>query len=220
MGISRAYVFNSRGRASMLLTSAPLKANILIDQTGQARLADFGLLTIISDCPNIFPSSSQGQGGTARWMSPELINPQRFGFQKSCRTTSSDCYALGMVVYETISGHFPFHQHGDLSVFVKVLEGEHPTRVAGFAGRLWDMLKLCWAPYPSNRPTIEGVFQCLKSVTHLPEPPSPGVDEETESGDDSWVTINGFSCAFSRFVPFATFHGLSAFHDSGCTGSH
>jgi hypothetical protein len=35
-----------------------VKANILIDQTGNARLADFGLLTIISDPANHLSSSS------------------------------------------------------------------------------------------------------------------------------------------------------------------
>jgi serine/threonine protein kinase len=105
------------------LLISPVKANILIDQSGHARLADFGLLTIITDPTNPFASSSYTQGGTARWMSPELIDPQRFGLKGSRPTRSSDCYALGMVIYETISGNLPFHEHTDLTVFVKVLEG-------------------------------------------------------------------------------------------------
>ena len=124
-------------------------------------------------------------------MSPELIDPQRFGFRKSHRTKSSDCYALGMVVYETISGRFPFYQHADLTVVMKVLEGERPTRGAGFAGSLWHMLTLCWAPQPDNRPTIEDVFQCLEAVGTLSGPPSPGVDEDTESGGDDLETRDG-----------------------------
>ena len=105
---------------------------MLIDQTGHARLADFCLLTIVSDSKNRSSSSSDVRGGTARWMSPELINPQRFGFE-SCRPTKrSDCYALGMVVYETISGHFPFYKHGNLNVILKVLAGELPSREPGF----------------------------------------------------------------------------------------
>ena len=144
------------------LTLIFVKANILIDQTGNARLADFGLLTIISDPTNPFPSSSHSPGGTARWMSPELINPQRFGLNKSRRTKASDCYALGMVVYETISGHPPFHEDADLSVFVKVSEGEHPHRGAGFTNALWEMLELCWGQ-PGDRPSIRHLLQCLET---------------------------------------------------------
>jgi len=35
-------------------------------------------------------------------MSPELLDPERFGFDKDDRrpTKQADCYALGMVVYE------------------------------------------------------------------------------------------------------------------------
>jgi serine/threonine protein kinase len=119
--------------------------------------------------------------------------------QEKLSNESSDCYALGMVVYETISGRFPFHQHADLTVVMKVLEGERPTRGAGFAGSLWDMLKLCWAPQPSDRPTIEDVFRCLERVRPLSEPPSPGVDEETESDGDSWDSADN-SRMFPHFI--------------------
>ena len=42
-------------------------------------------------------------GGTYRWMSPELLDPERFEMPKSednRPTRQSDCYALGMVIYE------------------------------------------------------------------------------------------------------------------------
>ena len=113
-------------------------------------------------------------------MSPELILPQQFGFKKSRPTISSDCYALGMVIYETITGNMPFHEHTDLTVFVKVLAGERPSRGVKFTESLWKMLELCWAPQPNDRPSIEDVLQCLEVVSNLLEPHSPGVDEEIE----------------------------------------
>jgi len=42
-------------------------------------------------------------GGTRRWMSPELLHPEMFGMPESENnrpTRQSDCYALGMVIYE------------------------------------------------------------------------------------------------------------------------
>ena len=38
--------------------------------------------------------------GTTWWMSPELLDPDRFGITDYRPTKRSDCYALGMVVYE------------------------------------------------------------------------------------------------------------------------
>lgn len=147
--------------------------NILIDKAGHPRLADFGLLTVISDPANLFSSSSYSQGGTVRWMSPELIDPERFGLEKSRRTISSDCYALGMVIYEIISGNMPFHQHIDLMVSLKVIACEHPAREAAFPRHVWKMLERCWVPHPENRPSIGDVHRCLRRAARgsprLPE---------------------------------------------------
>ena len=104
-----------------------IKANILIDKTGCAHLADFGLLTIISDPAKFLSSSSYAQGGKFRWTSAERIVLQEFGLKDSRPTESSDCYSLGMVIYETISGNIPFHKNRDITVFVRVLKGEHPS---------------------------------------------------------------------------------------------
>ena len=195
------YVFCGWSHTSNLLTSASTKANILIDQTGHARLADIGLLAIFSDPTNLLSSSSYPEGGAARWMSPELIDPQRFGLENGRPTKDSDCYALGMVVYETISGNIPFHQHGDMTVFMKVVAGERPARGVGFTESLWKMLELCWAPQPNNRPSIKEVLQCLQKGLNLSEPPSPEVDEEVENDDDDWDSASDSPGMFSRFTP-------------------
>jgi len=179
------------------------QANILIDQTRHARLADFGLLTIISDPSNLLPSSSYTQGGTVRWMGPELIEPKQFGFEKIRATKYSDCYALGMVIYETITGHFPFHKHVDLTVVMKVVTGKHPPREAGFTDSLWGMLELCWTPQPKGRPSIENVLRCLEGVLDPSEPLSPWVDEGTDTDSDDLGPLSDSSGMFSLFVSAA-----------------
>jgi hypothetical protein len=168
-----------------------MKANILIDQTGNPRLSDFRLLTIVSDPTDSVDSSSYPPSGPRRWMSPELIDPEQFGLEDVRRTKSSDCYALGMVIYETISGYIPFHEDADLIVFSKVLEGERPLREPGFADPLWEMMKLCWVPTPSGRPRVGDVLECLEDVPSLPQQPPDDVstrqgdnyDEETNATD-------------------------------------
>ena len=175
------------------IPSLPGKANILIDQTGHARLADFGLLSIISDPKYLLSSSSHTQGGTARWMSPERINPERFGSKDGRPTKPSDCYALGMVAYETVSGKVPFHKHADLIVFMKVVEGERPPRGDRFTNSLWKVLERCWAPQPNDRPTIEDVLQCLEVASDFSEPPSPRADEGMDEDSNGWDTATSSS---------------------------
>ena len=119
-------------------------------------------------------------------MSPELIDPQLFGLEKFCPTEASDCYAFGMVIYEIVSGHLPFHDHTDLSVFAKVLRGERPRREDGFTDGLWEMLRLCWSPPPDSRPGVEDVLRCLQLVSVLGESPrlrSLSEDENTWDSD-------------------------------------
>ena len=199
-------------RVTPILPKLPAKPNILIDETGRARLADFGLLTIISDPKYLLSSSSHTQGGTVRWMSPERIAPARFGFKNSRPTVSSDCYALGMVIYETISGNFPFHKDADLAVFMKVVEGERPPRGAKFTKILWEMLEWCWVPKPNDRPSIEDVLQCLEMASNSLEPPSPGVDEGIDmDGDDwDWATDSSGDDSLEFFVTDDHVHLLSA----------
>ena len=165
----------------------PNKANILINQKGSPRLADFGLLTMTSEPTNLLASSSHAHGGTARWMSPELIDPEQFGFEKYCPTKASDCYALGMVIYETISGQLPFHQYTDLNVFFKVVRGERPRRGRGFTTNLWKMLRLCWGPQPNARPNIRDILRCLERTRNPRESKSksPPVDEGMGDDDDN-----------------------------------
>lgn len=161
----------------------------MIDNFGSARIADFGLLTIVSDPSDPTSSSSYAKGGTARWMGPELFEPQRFGSKNDHRTMHSDCYALGMVIYETISGNIPFHHlPTNTSVLFKVVAGERPSLQGEgfeFEPSLQNMLEWCWEPLPSDRPGVKEVLQCLEKLLSGSEPPSSGVDEETgEESDD------------------------------------
>lgn len=159
-----------RGHVSSSLESlscsdkSTIQSNILIDEAHHARLADFCLLTVTPDPTNLLSSSSHTRGGTVRWMSPELIHPEEFGSKKSLPTKPSDCYALGMAVYETISGNLPFYGYTDSQVALKVAAGERPPRGVMFTETLWDMLKSCWASQPDDRPSTEEVLSCLKNA--------------------------------------------------------
>ena len=113
-------------------------------------------------------------------MSPELIAPDDFGLKTSRPTKASDCYSLGMVVYETISGNPPFHEDRDIAVFMKVVKGERPPYMDRFPRNLWKFLEQCWMPQPSDRPGVEEVLECLEVHSNLPAPPFLTIDEGIE----------------------------------------
>ena len=174
-----------------LLTCFLIKVNILVDHGGHARLADFGLLTIISDSTNFTVSSSMMACGTTRWMAPELHDPDKFGLKDSRATRESDCYALGMVILEVLSRQAPFAQSKDVVVLQKVIKGERPGRPEGvdgvwFTDDLWQMLNLCWESQPGDRPTIQAVLECLEQVSSSWTPLSPQADEDEGTDESEW----------------------------------
>jgi len=162
---SRGYVPECQGH--LLSLTDIVKANVLIDETRRARLADFGLLTLVSDTSNLISSTSFIQGGSYRWMSPELFDPENFGLKDSRPTKRSDCYALGMLIYEVLSGQVPFSRHRSITVAGRVLKGERPERPADgtwFMNEVWGILEGCWKPAPDDRPRVEDILQCLSNA--------------------------------------------------------
>ena len=143
------------------------KANILIDDTCRARIADFGLLTFISDPENPTASSSIVGSGTTRWMSPEILHPEKFGFGDGRHSKESDCYALGMVILEVLTGRSPFAGHSEVDVMQKVTSGKHPDRPKEqwSTDDLWKTLKQCWSSRPKRRPAVKAVLECLGRVS-------------------------------------------------------
>ena len=105
-----------------------------------------------------------------RWMSPELFDPKMFDLNGDYRTESSDCYAFGMLIYEVLSGHVPFHTYPAHCVFVQALEGERPERPQGPEGRwftddIWKILEDCWKAKPGDRPRADRVLQRLEEAS-------------------------------------------------------
>ena len=183
------------------------KANIVIDKDGNARLADFGLLTIVSDSTHAATTTSSEGAGSMRWMSPELLDPERFGSKNARPTKESDCYALGMVIFEVLTGQVPFPRCNNLVVMRKIIEGESPDRPQGpeaawFTDDLWGMLEQCWLPTPKLRPTTEAILEWLAKDSAAWEPLSPTTDTDSQVGTDDELafTTSHHPCVFFHFV--------------------
>ena len=160
----------------------------------------------------LFSESVVSSGGTLRWMSPELLDPIHFGSEGPTR--ESDCYALGMVVYEVselrslrlfptyppkvLTGLQPFHHMRAFSPMAAVLRGQCPERPLdagslGFTDTLWGLLQLCWSELSSDRPTAVQLLDNISVASPAWVPPLVYPIRVTDASGDTESDSSGSS---------------------------
>jgi hypothetical protein len=119
------------GRATPIFHRDVTPQNILLGLNGSAKLADFGLARATDRARMTAPDIVKGKVG---YLAPELVqNPEP--------TAQSDLYALGIVMWQALSGRRLFEGKDDIEVFVAASRGEVGVRtdvvigIAPAAGR-------------------------------------------------------------------------------------
>ena len=168
--------------------------------------------------------------GTTRWMAPELMHPEAFGFTgdllKQVPSKDTDIYAIGMTILEAsaclhiyhrnigltprqvLTGCRPFNESPrNMTVIFKVMKGDRPNRPPlGFSDGLWKMLKKTWVEQrvkgPRRRPAASAVLDRLKQdVDHWEKSIAPLVPRQWhESGRYNTPRTNFVVCLYP-FTP-------------------
>jgi len=129
-------------------------------------LADFGFMRVTTVSIRV---SSQEQG-TIAFMAPELLLPDKFDLKKGVPSTEADIYALGMTVYQVLTGKWPFFPRREAEVVHAVVSGERPPKPEnaeeiGITEVLWDLLRACWREDRTTRPAIAEVLGKFCEIT-------------------------------------------------------
>ncbi len=77
-------------------------SNILVTPDGAVKLLDFGIAKLLSEGPG----DARGEQTRTRWMTPSHASPEQV--VGGPITTATDTYALGVLLYELLSGHRPY----------------------------------------------------------------------------------------------------------------
>ena len=75
--------------------------NILVDDFGRMKIADFGISKILEDNDDFKHDNVMG---TPMYCAPEVYS--HTGYNKSC-----DIWSLGIILYEMATLRYPFNQH-------------------------------------------------------------------------------------------------------------
>ncbi|MFM2415675.1 MAG: Serine/threonine-protein kinase PknB [Pseudomonadota bacterium] len=127
-------------------------ANVLVDQRGEARLLDFGL---VLDARHAAVSESLLLG-TVSYMSPEQAAGGPVG-------PPADLYAVGVMVYQALTGTFPFQgrKHEVLNA-KQVWDPAAPVELtSGMSREVNDLCVRLLLRDPGTRPTAEEVVTIL-----------------------------------------------------------
>jgi serine/threonine-protein kinase len=148
-------------------------SNILLDSNGDAYITDFGIARILGSHPK--PLTTSGVVGTPSYMSPE----QAQGHPLDGR---SDLYALGVVLFEMLTGVRPFDGETPYSIAVKHVTEAPPApcdinpKLPSAVGPV--LVRTLAKTREARYPTAGELVDALKTAIH--EPASLDNTPETE----------------------------------------
>jgi eukaryotic-like serine/threonine-protein kinase len=152
--------------------------NILIDDADKIKLIDFGIASLAGATRLTFGKLSQVMG-TPDYISPEQVRGKR-------GDARSDIYALGVILYEMLTGAMPFPGDNPFAIMnLRLVEPPVPPREANpeIAPALQDILYRALEREPSNRYASAREFawdlrhrdRIAATVVEIPATPHPQV---------------------------------------------
>jgi beta-lactam-binding protein with PASTA domain/predicted Ser/Thr protein kinase len=195
--------------------------NVLIDDEGRARVADFG---IARGGENSDITATGSVMGTAQYLSPEQA-------QGKPTTPRSDIYSIGVILYEALTGRVPFEGDSAVAVALKQVS-EAPRRPSAInpdiPPALDAVVMRALAKDPDARfKDADAFLRALDAAERAPDQPRPqdtaafaavspegetdlpGEEQEYEEYEPErrrrwrWIVVALLACAVAALVAYA-----------------
>lgn len=121
-------------------------ANVLITETGDIKLADFGVATKVTN-------QHQSVVGTPNWMAPETV----LGGEGLC--TASDIWSLGATIIELFTTNPPYHDLNPMATLHAIGTDDYPPLPKNISTVAKDFLLECFQKQPSLRSSAKRLLK-------------------------------------------------------------
>ncbi|RGB21462.1 kinase-like domain-containing protein, partial [Rhizophagus diaphanus] len=116
----------------------------ILISNNEAYIIDLGLCKPISKLQN-----PKNVYGILPYIAPEVLRGKPY-------TPASDIYSFSMIMWEFTSGIPPFdNMEYGCNLSVSICKGERPEIIKNTPKCYIDLMKRCWDPEPSKRPTVK-----------------------------------------------------------------
>ncbi|XP_017630669.1 serine/threonine-protein kinase BLUS1-like isoform X2 [Gossypium arboreum] len=130
--------------------------NILLDNNGTVKLADFGVSACMFDAGDRQRSRNTFVG-TPCWMAPEVLQPG------SGYNSKADIWSFGITALELAHGHAPFSKYPPMKVLLMTIQNAPPgldyDRDKKFSKSFKEMVAMCLVKDQTKRPTAEKLLK-------------------------------------------------------------
>eukprot|EP00735_Rhodelphis_limneticus_P011123 TRINITY_DN4181_c0_g1::TRINITY_DN4181_c0_g1_i1::g.2095::m.2095 TRINITY_DN4181_c0_g1::TRINITY_DN4181_c0_g1_i1::g.2095 ORF type:complete len:1422 (-),score=286.12,sp/Q9FPR3/EDR1_ARATH/43.97/4e-63,Pkinase_Tyr/PF07714.12/7.9e-55,Pkinase/PF00069.20/2.1e-50,zf-RING_2/PF13639.1/1.9e-07,zf-RING_2/PF13639.1/9.6e+03,zf-rbx1/PF12678.2/8.5e-05,zf-rbx1/PF12678.2/1.1e+04,CLASP_N/PF12348.3/0.0028,SWIM/PF04434.12/0.0071,SWIM/PF04434.12/4.6e+03,zf-Apc11/PF12861.2/0.0075,APH/PF01636.18/0.019,Kinase-like/PF14531.1 len=128
--------------------------NILVSETWEVKVADFGLCRILNPQVSL---REHGLNGTPGWMPPEMLRSES-------HTCSVDVFSYGVVLWELLSLQVPWDRVDPLAIVSAVgYQGKRLPLSESMDARYRTLIQDCWHPLPTDRPSFAQIIQRIES---------------------------------------------------------
>jgi hypothetical protein len=144
-------------------------SNVLVSSYGSVKLLDFGLA---AQSDRISDPMADGLVGTLNYMAPELLRMRE-------PLPAGDFYAVGVMLYQALTGKFPFFEHAPELVRARLSGEPTPVRQVN-PNAPFDLAELCDSLLkrnPQARPTGPAILRALGVTAGASSSDAPSAED-------------------------------------------